>query len=183
MAEAPIAPPQQATLLWTARCHYDVVNLLNYSFRSGGTLPVAGFATLSEHETAVRPADYIEETGLRSSLAVLTLIDAAFKVDYRYRCENKLKDDLSRAFRATHKRRRSYQNVNLEQDIFDAWLKYASGARALICELRSAFRFRHWLAHGRYWTPKLGRNYDFNSLYSLADAVFCSLPLCGMGEA
>ena len=183
MAEAPSAPPQLAALLWTAQYHNGVVNLLNHSFSSGVTLLLAGFATFPEHETAVRPTDYIEETDRRSSLAVLTLIDAAFKLDYRYRCENKLKDDLSRAFRAKQKQRQGYQNVSLEQDIFDAWIKYASGAHALIGDLRGAFRFRHWLAHGRYWTPKLGRNYDFNSLYSLADAVFCSLPLCGMGEA
>jgi hypothetical protein len=53
----------------------------------------------------------------------------------------------------------------------------------LIGELRSAFKFRNWLAHGRYWTPKLGRNYDFESLYLLADAVFSPLPLRGIDEA
>ena len=32
----------------------------------------------------------------------------------------------------------------------------------------TAFKYRHWLAHGRYWEPKLGRIYDYYSLYDLA---------------
>jgi hypothetical protein len=93
----------------------------------------------------------------------------------------KLKDGLSRAFRAICKRKPDY--VSLEKDIFDTWSSYASGAHPLIGELRSAFKFRNWLAHGRYWTPKLGRNYDFESLYLLADAIYSKLPLRGMDEA
>jgi hypothetical protein len=39
----------------------------------------------------------------------------------------------------------------------------------IIGELRGAFKFRHWLAHGRYWKPKFGRRYDFNDIYTIAD--------------
>ena len=47
----------------------------------------------------------------------------------------------------------------------------------LIGDLRGAFRFRHWLAHGRYWNPKLGQKYDFVSVYSLAANVLGDFPL------
>jgi hypothetical protein len=112
---------------------------------------------------------------------MLTSIEAAFQLDYQYRCQRRLKDSLSRAFRAIYKRKPDY--VRLEKDIFDAWSVHSSAAHSLIGELRGAFRFRNWLAHGRYWTPRLGRNYDFESLYLLADAVFCTLPLFGLDEA
>ena len=40
-------------------------------------------------------------------------------------------------------------------------------------DLKGAFKFRHWLAHGRYWDPNLGRKkYDFQSLYALAEEFF-----------
>jgi hypothetical protein len=99
-------------------------------------------------------------------------------VDYRYRCENRLKDPLSRAFRDKYKRRQ--ERVSLEEELFDAWSEHEPGAHALIGDLRGAFRFRHWLAHGCYWVPKLGRKYDFDHLYRLADAVFSAFPLCGL---
>jgi hypothetical protein len=43
--------------------------------------------------------------------------------------------------------------------------------------LKAAFLYRHWLAHGRYWKPKLGRVHDFDSLYLLAQTVMARLPL------
>jgi len=46
--------------------------------------------------------------------------------------------------------------------------------RPLISELRSVFKFRHWLAHGRFW--QIGRKYDFQTLYLLAD-VFGQLSI------
>jgi len=38
----------------------------------------------------------------------------------------------------------------------------------LFFELKLAFKFRHWIAHGRYWKPKIGKKYDFNEIFKLA---------------
>ena len=40
----------------------------------------------------------------------------------------------------------------------------------LIGDVRGAFKFRHWVAHGRYWVAKLGRKYDFAYVHLLASA-------------
>src|SRR5271166_1957517 len=111
------------SLSGAAQYHYDVVESLKRYFNPDSPNTLARLDTYPGPRVAVRPSDYFEETGLRSSLAILTSIDAAFKRDYRFRCENKLKDDLSRAFRAIHKRKPDYQNVNLEKVIFDAWTR------------------------------------------------------------
>lgn len=165
-------------LVQAADYHNDVIESLRHCFTSEEPFLLTRLGAFSESEKAVLLSEHHEETDLRSSLAILTLMEAAFRVDYRYRCENRLKDPLSRAFRDKYKRKR--EKVSLEEELFDAWSKHESGARVFISELRGAFRFRHWLAHGRYWIPKLGRKYDFNSLYGLADAVLCGLPLYGM---
>jgi hypothetical protein len=178
MGEIPGNSPLFASLGGAAQYHYDVVESLKRYFSPGSPASLARFDAFSGVRLDARRADYIEETGLRSSLAMLTWLEAVFQLDYQYRCRKRLKDDLSRAFRAMYKRRPD--NVSLEKDIFDAWSSCASGAHPLIGELRSAFKFRNWLAHGRYWTPKLGRNHDFESLYLLADAVFSTLPLRGI---
>lgn len=173
--------PLFASLGGAAQYHFDVIESLKRYFDPSSHYSPSLSDTYRVPRVTFRPADYIEETGLRSSLAMLTWLEAAFQLDYQYRCRMRLKDDLSRAFRAIYKRMPDY--VSLEKDIFEAWSTYESGAHSLIGELRSAFKFRNWLAHGRYWTPRLGRKYDFEFLYRLADAVYSTLPLRGIDEA
>lgn len=116
----------------------------------------------------------LDEVDLTSSLAVLASVEAAFRIDYLQRCYRKGKDPLSRAFRNFYKVRQ--EHASLEDEIFGAWIDYSSVPRSIIGELRGAFKFRHWLAHGRYWTPKLGRRYDFNYVFELADLTLRSFP-------
>jgi len=117
----------------------------------------------------------LEETDQRSAFFILASLERAFRDDYERRCKRRMKDDLSRAFRAMYKYRKA--RVSLEEDIFEAWREHSSGSRPLIGELRGAFNFRHWLAHGRYGEPNLGRKYDFDSVYDLAAGVLNAFPL------
>ncbi|MGB7585098.1 MAG: hypothetical protein WBM11_09655 [Terriglobales bacterium] len=118
-------------------------------------------------------ATRLEETDQRSAFFVLTGLERAFRTDYDCRCKKRLKDDLSRVFRATRKYRKA--RVRLDEDIFEAWREKRPDLRRLIGELRSAFRFRNHLAHGRYGEP--GRIYDFVSVYDLAVGVLNAFQL------
>lgn len=162
-----------AAIVEIAEYHNDVVSSLKLYFRQALQVSVSDFR---EREVITsRLTARLEETDQRSAFFVLTSLEAAFRVDYQCRCEKKMKDDLSRAFRATWKSRR--MRVRLDEDIFEAWREHSSGSRQLIAELRGAFNFRHWLAHGSYWVPKFGRTYDFTFVYSLADEVQDAFPL------
>lgn len=114
---------------------------------------------------------------VRSAFFVLTRLEASFKMDFEFRCEKRLKDGLSRYFRKVSKRRKDA--VRLDEDILEGWKMHSDispePSRA-IGELRGAFKFRHWLAHGRYWSPKLGRRYDFDSIHLLASAIVSGFP-------
>lgn len=166
----------KAAILDIAEYHNDVLASLKLYFSQVTPSFAARFVGRHPHEVL---AFRVEETDLRSALAVLTSIEAAFRVDYECRCQKRMKDDLSRAFRAIHKLRKA--RVSLEEDIFEAWRANSTGSRQLIGDLRGAFKFRHWLAHGRYWEPKLGRKYDFNFVYSLADDVLNAFPFQTFG--
>jgi hypothetical protein len=161
------------TILEVAEYHNDVVASLRYfSKTSPSFVSTRYFGRPLGDVLAVR----IEETDLRSAFFVLTALEAAFRIDYLYRCQRKMKDDLSRAFRVIYRDRA--ENASLDEHIFETWKERSSapGPR-LIGELRGAFNFRHYLAHGRYWEPKLGRKYDFSFMYSLADDVLNAFPL------
>ena len=108
----------------------------------------------------------LDESDTRSSFFVLTSLEASFRIDFDYRCTKRLKDELSAYFRDLQ--REHGDRIRLDDDILEGWKRYAHAPSALISELRRAFKFRHWLAHGRYWAPKVGRKFDFESVYSMA---------------
>jgi hypothetical protein len=112
----------------------------------------------------------ILETDLRSALAIMASLEAQFRLDHRWRLKAKRPDAVSITFRRSRRK-----NVRLDEDILETWRANHPGTRPLIGELRGAFKFRHWLAHGRYWPA--GRKYDFQTLYLLADGVRQTFPL------
>lgn len=104
---------------------------------------------------------------------LLTAIEAMFRLDFIARVNNKGKDDLSRHFYQLHQEKEL--RVSLENDIFSGWEEHVTLDRdstAIFRELRGAFKYRHHIAHGRYWEPKLGRkNYDYETIYQFAEIV------------
>lgn len=107
------------------------------------------------------------------SLALLAAVEAAYRVDYLERVYGRRKDSLSRAFRQWHQR---YGNkLRLDEDILGLWLTHTNIAPTFVGMLRGALKYRHWLAHGRYWVPKLGQHYDFDTVYTLAVSAIAVL--------
>jgi len=112
---------------------------------------------------------HLSETDTASGFTLLASLEASFRTDYYLRVNMKRKDLLSQAFFALYQSKGL--RVSLEEDILEQWKVYGKANNQLIGELRGAFKFRHWLAHGRYWIPKLGQKYDYYSLYVLAERV------------
>lgn len=111
------------------------------------------------------------------ALNLLASVEAAFRVDYLQRCYKRKKDSLSLALRTIHDSKGNH--ASLEDDIFTAWKENTSSPNSIVSDLKGAFKYRHWLAHGRYWEPKLGRKYDYFSVFTLAQQVFNSFPFEG----
>jgi len=121
----------------------------------------------------------LAEIDVTSSLSLLSAIEAAFRIDYLQRCYMRKKDPLSRIFREVHKHKES--RASLEDDILDSWKQNTTASKEILGHLKGALKYRHWIAHGRYWEPKLGRTkYDYQSVYQLAQLVFLSFPFVGV---
>ena len=82
---------------------------------------------------------------------------------------------------ATRRLRRIYtrkgQRATLADDILPAWREARGDLSSALAHLQVALLYRHWLVHGRYWVPKLGRQYDFATTYRICDAVQSTVPL------
>ena len=115
----------------------------------------------------------LSETEMRSGLVLMARIEAAFRTDYLNRCEKKRPDDISIQFRKIFRDKGRY--AGLETDIWNVWRNTHPSAKKIIGDLKGVFKFRHWIAHGRYWKP--GNTYDFQTIYLLADTVFSSFDL------
>lgn len=167
--------PRLISILDVSAYHADAESSLGLYFsRTSPTFSIRFTGYLS-NDVITELAARLEETDLRSSLAILTRLEAVFRKDFLFRCQTKKRDSLSRAFRDLYKQKQI--NVSLEDDIFETWRQVHPEFKEIIGDLKGAFKFRHWLAHGSYWTPKLGRKYDYLTVYAIADAVFAGFPL------
>ena len=89
----------------------------------------------------------------------------------------KRKDPISRACRALYARKA--QAVKLDEDLLTLWLRHGRAAPGFIADVRGALQVRHWLAHGRYWSPRFGKYDDFDTVYTLAVSVSALLDMAG----
>jgi hypothetical protein len=105
--------------------HNDVVDSLTFylqQLRNQNNSRFIGY-TLAEFNDLL--LGRIEETDLRSSLAVLAAVEAALRIDYLLRATKpkRRKDPLSIAFRTIYRRKR--KNARFE-DLLDLWGKHYS---------------------------------------------------------
>jgi hypothetical protein len=127
------------------------------------------FLGYSHDEVRQELQERLRELDGNAALEIMSALEASFRMDYQDRCDQRWKDDLSRHFRDLYKRNGS--RVSLEADILKAWKQYSQSAKMLVSQTIGAFKYRHWLAHGKYWVPKLGQVYDFFSVYQLAQQM------------
>jgi hypothetical protein len=165
---------EQRGLPEIAAYHKDLESSLTLYFSAQSQIYSVRFVGYTAGEVIDELGERIAEADLTSSLTVLASVEAVFRVDYLQRCYRKEKDSLSRSFRLIYKAKQ--ERASLKDEIFAAWVENYSGVRSIIGDLHSVFRFRDWLAHGRYWTPKLGRPYDFSDIFTLADQTLRSFP-------
>lgn len=139
-----------------------------YSVSSSSFVVRCGLSTYADVEEEL--ARQIAEVDLTSALNVMSATEAALRVDYLKRAYHRGRDKLSRAMRCVYQVKG--EKASLEDDIIAAWTATGIMAQQMANDLNLAYRYRHWLAHGRYWALKLGRKYDFFAVYAVAEQVF-----------
>ncbi|OQW87371.1 MAG: hypothetical protein BWK78_09190 [Thiotrichaceae bacterium IS1] len=140
----------------------------------GNFLP-AKFSQLTGSQLIEDRDKNLQELNQSVSLTLLAAIEASFRIDYHQRIsKRKPKHGLTTAFKQLASTK---DWVSLEEDILELWKQHYPLYAQIISEFNGALKYRHWLAHGRYWVPKLGRKYDYYSLSLLAQRIYVNLPL------
>ncbi|MFM5535472.1 hypothetical protein ACET64_17500 [Aeromonas veronii] len=101
----------------------------------------------------------LNESEMTHSLILLAAIEAKIRADANTRHVNRYKDPLSRKIRALYRDRK---NIKLEDHLISARTEVEPQNKRFYDELRRALKYRHWLAHGRYWT--MPNAFDFTQI-------------------
>jgi len=161
---------QELSLDEIAIYHTDVETAL-FDFFSGTSQALLDrYADVGREEARDRS---LAELDYSSSLAVLSSVEAAVRLDYLRRAYDRWRDPLSKAMRKVYQRKGS--RARLEEELIYLWGDVAALPKVLISGLLGAFQYRHWLAHGRYWTPKFGRQYDYVAVFIIAQNFICEM--------
>ncbi|WP_047153735.1 hypothetical protein [Aneurinibacillus tyrosinisolvens] len=141
-----------------------------------GIITPEEFLGMTHRQVGEYFSDLLKELEFSFCLNMIAAIEARFKMDYIVRATDKLKDDLSREFRDIYKEKK--ENVGLEEVILESWKKHHVNLKNHISFYIGALKYRHWLAHGRYWNPKLGQKYDYTSVYLICSNILNQLSFC-----
>ncbi len=160
---------ENLSLLEIADYYDDSEKALRLFFSSKNPEYSLRFNGYTEEEVEEELKLRLQELDKAISFSILSALEALFRIDYLNRCYNKKKDNLSRKMRNIYNQKGVH--ASLKDDILSSWKVICPEYKGFISEVITAFGYRNWLAHGRYWEPKLGRNYDYQSLYDLAYSI------------
>lgn len=129
--------------------------------------------TINEVQTYFR--SQTEELENLAGFALISSSEATLRVDYLKRVYGRKKDAVSRAFRVLYKERGF--KAKLREDILRVWAEKYPSSKSVVSDFRGAMNFRDWVAHGRYWTPRLGRKYLPESVFGISAKLLNAIPL------
>lgn len=156
--------------------HYiDIEAALRGYFDFTNCKSIERFFALTKEEVKNQLDVRLKEHDMATSLSVLAAVEALFRNDYLRRYKERRRDVVSKKLRLIYKEKK--EKANLESDILETWALEKPKFKPYISEFKAALKYRHWLAHGRYWQPKLGRNYNFYDLLSMSKSILYHINL------
>lgn len=170
--------PDAPTMDVVSACFVDGADALRLYYGMSKKPPSSRFIGYSQAELDREVKARLLELDLSSAFSIIAVLEGYFRIDYLNRAYRRLKDPLSKRFRHIYKKKGKY--ASLEDDILAAWKEHTHGSGRVLGEFKRVLRFRHWYAHGRYWTPKLGNQpYDYRTVRFIAETIINSFPFEG----
>ena len=135
------------------------------------------FAIETYEEVAIRLKERMDELDRSTSLTLLAALEAKFMLDCIERGRVNKSDSLSIAL-INYTANQKYSL--LDDKILDIWKGNTSVEPRRIEDLKGIYKYRHWLAHGRHWTPKMARpDYDYATVYEIVQKSLNDFPFEG----
>jgi len=141
-----------------------------------GELPDSRFRGKAPEDILAHFDLVLTEMGHQIGLSLLAAAEAVIRVDFFDCVYSRKKDSGSRLLRRLYsvKNGRKSRRIRLG-DILAVWASESPRSRKPIASFRGALQYRHWLAHGRYWVPKLGMPYLPRTVRQIVDDLLDAL--------
>jgi hypothetical protein len=112
-------------------------------------------------------------------LKILAATEARLRLDYIERAQRgKRRLPITQRLRGIWKK--YSENAHLEADIIESWKAEVDKIdQPHLSKLKAALKYRHWLAHGRYWPLKSGYIDFFDAEIITTNALM----VCGINAA
>lgn len=147
----------------TIECKYSQDSNQNYE---------VDFFSYSEEKVESEKEILLNELSIQASLCLLSFIESRFRIDFIIRCQGQKKDFLSKEFRKIYNPAKRLYTYSLTDDIIDNWKKDMPDQKDVFDRLIDAFKYRNWIAHGRYWHFKDNPNkFTFDSIWMLNEKL------------
>jgi hypothetical protein len=130
--------------------HQSVLN----SARTGRRDPA--FRSLSVEEINTRFESLREELDAEVRMMVVAAHEASVMLDARRRAEAGGQDAFGLALHRLFSRPKEGRGAPAPEDIPGAWKRHAPGTSRATGAFMQAYRYRHWLAHGRWFLQRSG---------------------------
>ncbi|WP_367345995.1 hypothetical protein [Stenotrophomonas bentonitica] len=111
----------------------------------------------------------LKDQELRDMMALLAFLEACFRLDYANRKRLKLKDGLSTSLIKLFNRK--HNKARLMEDIIKGWQQEGWLSHSQYDRISSAFKLRHWIAHGQYWSPTKIKPHDFSEFAEFIEGL------------
>ncbi len=103
-------------------------------------------------------------------LHLLTTTEALLHLAFRELSTRQTKPAIFRRFRKIERERGV--RIRLVEDILNTWMDVYPETTRSIREFKGVVPLRDWLAHGRYWNPKIGRPvYEVRDVFDIASEM------------
>ncbi|QKJ31707.1 hypothetical protein HQ865_18690 [Mucilaginibacter mali] len=131
------------------------------------------FAGMSIDDVNIHFNNNEQELEHLTCLYLIASVEGFVMSDFKRRYKSREKTDVGSDFRNLVKAKRNLGDkkirVSLEKEILQIWKDRT--AYTSFSEFIALLKYRHWLAHGRNWVPKLGRTFTFANSYKIAEEL------------
>ncbi|MBO9570945.1 MAG: hypothetical protein J7497_01855 [Chitinophagaceae bacterium] len=111
----------------------------------------------------------LEELDYLVSFNLLSAVEAHIRMDFYSKIKDKPRVNITTRYRELYKEKGDM--VSLEEDLLRILKEELPDHKSSFSDYIGALKFRHWIAHGRYWVPKFGRNYNTASILPITVAT------------
>lgn len=172
VASASAWPRPASIFLYYERSKFALATLRHQTVLELATATAGPFSGLTPIEYEAALSDMRNELDSQVTLALVASLEASFRTDFEQRSRKRLKDNASRDFR---KLARKYGARVRFEDMLDVWKRYTGSSQAF-GSLAQLLSYRDWLAHGRYWVHKTGRDFDPFEAWQVGQTIKALLP-------